>query len=439
MEHLIYAIDLGSKTISIVAAQYDDKEAFGIKVFACESTQSIGIRRGCITDVNATTRVINALIQGIEKRLKKSNTNRFYCVSISGLGFDCDSSKFDINIAGISSINDIHIHQLEDVAKSKYYNPSDNKMVIRQNIKSYDIDVTCDIDSPKGYSGNRLIGNFLFTLAQKSVIDNAKQIIKNQSPNLYPLASAKANILLSPEEKKNGVMLLDLGAQTTSLAIFRKDKLIYEASIPFGGDAITNDIAKGFGYSLEDAENCKRAIGMGFDLENDIETTDGKKIRIDLYRFIVSARVEEIKAYIDSEIEKSHCRHNIHKIVLTGGGAYLIGIEKYLTNEFNIPTIKAETHYERDDKEVQQIAGALGMASLFARENKDIFISNTNLFSGQLETPSEPNTENQNNNDNNNSSNDNNDKKSADSKKRNFFGFLKDTVMGNDGDKQFDE
>lgn len=393
MEQFIYAIDLGSTNITAVIAQYDELQPFRIKVRKVQSTPSRGIRRGVVYIEDEVARTVNALIQSMEKDIKKSSSAKtFYCLSISGLGINAESSQNTISTSDASSIDDVRISRLADWVRSKFYFDAD-KSIIRQNPISYDIDNFHDIASPKGFASSQLSGRYLFTLAQNKNKDPLMRLFKRPDMTyLFPLASAKASILVPNEELRNGVMLLDLGAETTNMAIYRNERLCHEASIPFGSDLITKDIASVLNLSKENAEKIKKAIGMGTQFNDNMEI-DGINIEIELYKLTVRARLEEIMAYIDSEIESSKHRRYIKKIFITGGGARLNGITDFLSVFLDIPTVICNTNYKTDDAQMQQFAGALGMASLFTSENRDKLIEKEvigNIFDQQPQQTTQP-------------------------------------------------
>lgn len=76
---------------------------------------------------------------------------------------------------------------------------------------------------------------------------------------LAPLAAAET--VLSKRQKDLGVALIDLGAGTTSVAVYEEGDLIHAAVIPIGGQHITNDLAIGLRSSIETAEKVKLMYG----------------------------------------------------------------------------------------------------------------------------------------------------------------------------------
>jgi cell division protein FtsA len=143
---------------------------------------------------------------------------------------------------------------------------------------------------------------------------------------LSSLAAARA--VLSKRQKELGVVLVDIGGGTTSVAVFEEDDLLHVATIPVGGNHITNDIAIGLRTSIEVAERVKMEYG------NATPSEIGKKENINLSEIdsqeegivsryhvaeIIEARLEEIFNLVNKELRL------IKKDKLLPGGAVLVG------------------------------------------------------------------------------------------------------------------
>ncbi|MBV8300107.1 MAG: cell division protein FtsA, partial [Candidatus Eremiobacteraeota bacterium] len=160
-----------------------------------------------------------------------------------------------------------------------------------------------------------------------------------------PLASSASTLL--PEEKQVGVVLLDIGGGTTDIAVFADGGVVHSATIPVGGNILTNDIALGLKTTFAEAENVKRIYGSGLvrsdeaDQVFQVKSLDGRSTRevtSSQLRGIVVPRVLEIfrlaKANIIERIPRDQV---LSEVVLTGGGAHLRGIEVTAAEVFGLP------------------------------------------------------------------------------------------------------
>jgi cell division protein FtsA len=162
---------------------------------------------------------------------------------------------------------------------------------------------------------------------------------------LSPLASSKAT--LTKRQKELGVVLIDIGGGTTSVAVFEEDDLIASVIIPVGGNHITNDIAIGLRTSIDVAEKVKIEFGSAIPREI------GKKEDIDLSQIdsseegivsrhhvaeIVEARLEEIFNLVNKEL-KAIGKDKLLPAgaVLTGGTAKLPGAVDLAKETLGLP------------------------------------------------------------------------------------------------------
>jgi cell division protein FtsA len=166
------------------------------------------------------------------------------------------------------------------------------------------------------------------------------------------LAAAKST--LTETEKELGVALIDIGGSVTSLTIFNEGAPVHSSVIPIGATNVTNDLAIGLRFSLEDAEKIKLRLSKiseskKFEDEIDlssfgIESDDRKKLSLQTaINGIVKPRLEEIFQLLYSKINDSGFLTSIPAgIVLTGGGAQTVAIkeicEKIIPLPFRIAT-----------------------------------------------------------------------------------------------------
>lgn len=148
------------------------------------------------------------------------------------------------------------------------------------------------------------------------------------------VAAAYAAIL--PEDRARGAALIDIGAQSTHLAIYDGDALLHATSIPLGADHFTRDISWLLKVNYEDAENLKREYGCvitGTESDSslvEIPSAEGRGMREAPRRQlneILEARAEELFQRIYDEILRVGMEQSLLEgAVLTGGGSMLAGM-----------------------------------------------------------------------------------------------------------------
>jgi len=161
---------------------------------------------------------------------------------------------------------------------------------------------------------------------------------------LEPIASALA--VLTEEEKELGVVLVELGAGTTDLAIFHEGKIRHLGTIAYGGNNVTSDLVQGLGITQHDAEQIKEAYGCAYEPLVDPEQviampasgSHGERhLSRELMTHIIHQRMDEIFDKVVREIQQAGYQGKLNAgIVLTGGGASLEGITELAADVFGL-------------------------------------------------------------------------------------------------------
>ena len=142
--------------------------------------------------------------------------------------------------------------------------------------------------------------------------------------------------------------MLDIGGGTTDIAVYAGGGLIHSATIPVGGNTVTNDIALGLKTTFAEAEKLKRAYGSGAakNGENDgvtfpVKTLDGRSTRdvsAGQLRSIVLPRIMELFRMTRQNIAAHVPRDQmLGEVVITGGGAHLRNIDLTAAEFFGLP------------------------------------------------------------------------------------------------------
>ena len=138
--------------------------------------------------------------------------------------------------------------------------------------QEYKVDNQYQLD-PVGIKASRLEGNFLNILWRKAFYNNLNNCFDKAGiaiGEMYLAPLALADSVLSEAEKRGGCVLVDLGADTTTVSVYYKNVLRHLAVIPLGGNNITKDIAS-LQMEERDAEKMKLKYGSAFTDNSDID------------------------------------------------------------------------------------------------------------------------------------------------------------------------
>ncbi len=328
---IIVGLDIGTTKIACIVGRQDE---FGkIEVLGYGRTDSFGVKRGVVSNIENTVQSIKTAIEEAEQ---KSGVEINY-VNVGIAGQHIKSLQHRGSIIRENNDDEITKEEIDTLNNNMYnLNMSPGEEIIDVIPQEYIIDGEQGIREPIGMLGNSLEANFHIIVGQTTAAKNIYKCVRKAGLEvvnliLEPIASAEA--VLGEDEKEAGVVLVDIGGGTTDMAIFQDGIIRHTTVIPFGGDVITEDIKEGCTIIRKHAEDLKVKFGSALASENkeeEIVAIPGlrgrppKEITLKNLASIIQARMEEIIEHIYFEIRNSgYEKKLIAGIVLTGGGSQL--------------------------------------------------------------------------------------------------------------------
>ena len=344
--NLIIGLDIGSANIRSIIAENIANEEFP-RVIGVGTAVSTGTRRGVVVDIEETARAINESIEASEKMA--GVTVKEAIISAGGLEIFSQDSKGVIAVGRADGeIIEDDINRVVNAAQA--ISIPLNREIIHIIPKNYRVDDENNIKEPLGMHGVRLeVDTIIIEGSSQHLKSLAKSInqagIEIKDIVLEPLAAAKA--VLSKRQKELGVVIINIGGGTTSIAVFEEGDLIYTSVLPIGAGHVTNDIAIGLRTSIEVAEKIKLEYGNA--ISNDISKKDDIDLsQIDtqeeglVSRFhvaeIIEARLEEIFNLVNKELKLiGKSRLLPGGAIITGGGAKMSRIVDLAKSVLGLP------------------------------------------------------------------------------------------------------
>ena len=328
---IIVGLDIGTTKIAAIVGRRNEHDK--IDILGHGKTDSIGVKRGVVSNIENT---VNSIRIAIEQAEIKSGVDIKY-VNVGIAGQHIKSLQHHGSIIRKDIDEEISQEDIDTLHNNMFnLNMSPGEEIIDVIPQEYIIDAEQGIKQPIGMLGNTLEANFHIIIGQTAAAKNIYKCVRKAALEvvdliLEPIASAEA--VLSEEEKEAGVVLVDIGGGTTDIAIFHEGIIRHTAVIPFGGDIITEDVKEGCTIIKKHAEELKVKFGSALASENreeEIVAIPGlrgrppKEITLKNLASIIQARMEEIIEHIYYEIKNSgYEKKLIAGIVLTGGGAQL--------------------------------------------------------------------------------------------------------------------
>ncbi len=328
---IVVGLDIGTTKIAAIVGRINEHGK--IEILGHGKTESIGVKRGVVSNIENT---VNSIRTVIDEASQKSGVNIKY-VNVGIAGQHIKSLQHRGGIIRENYEDEISKKDVETLHNNMYnLNMSPGEEIIDVIPQEYVIDNEQGIKEPVGMLGNSLEANFHIIIGQTTAAKNIYKCVTKTGLEvveliLEPIASA--NAVLSEEEKEAGVVLVDIGGGTTDIAIFQDGIIRHTAVIPFGGDVITEDVKEGCTIIRKHAEELKVKFGSSLASENrddEIVAIPGlrgrppKEISLKNLASIIQARMEEIVEHVYYEIKNSgYEKKLIAGIVRTGGGALL--------------------------------------------------------------------------------------------------------------------
>ncbi len=342
----ITGLDIGSAYIRAVTGQYNPQDG-NFYIVGCGEVPAAGISKGVIVSIEDAVSAISDCLEQAE-RMIGAPIERVYA-GISGSHIITQNSK---GVATISRANgEIREDDVERaLAAAQTVATPPNYEILHVIPKDFTIDNQTGIKDPLGMTGIRLEVNTQIILGLSSQIKNITKAIYRTGVEIDSLVLsvlANAEAVLTKKQKELGVVLVNIGEATTSMAVFEEGELLSTAILPVGSNHITADIAIGLRTSLDVAEDIKLEYGQAVaDLVNkreeinlaDFSDAEEDKVSLRYVAEIIEARVEEIFDMVDKkliEIDRSGLLPA--GVVITGGGAELPGIVEVAKRRFRLP------------------------------------------------------------------------------------------------------
>ena len=256
MASIVSVLDIGTHKTAVLISLIEEGQP--PKVLGFASNPSKGVKKGMITNIEECMEVVAATITTAE-RMANIQIDNLY-ITVTGGTITCHNEKGTISVTG-QEITQNDVIRAVEYAKTQLTPLPAGMEFLHVIPNEFAIDGHGGIKYPIGMSGSKLEVECHFVLAPSSLLKNTARIVQKlgiAERGFIFSGWADTYAVLTDTEKELGVTLLDIGAGTTDIVIFKESKVIFSGSIPIGGYHITSDLAAGLGIpSLESAEKLK--------------------------------------------------------------------------------------------------------------------------------------------------------------------------------------
>lgn len=361
-KRVVAGIDIGtSKAAAVISSLGEEND---VSVIGVASLASKGMRKGQIVDIEEATASVVESLEAAERMAGYQISSCF--VSVGGTHIGSQNSRGVVAVAEPNKeITQNDVFRVIEAAKAVSLAPA--REIIHVLPRYFTVDSQEGIKDPVGMSGVRLEVDTHLVTGGSTSLKNLEKCIMQVGVDVSGFVFnglASSESVLTETEKELGVVLLDIGAGTTDIAIYVDGALSYSSVLPVGARNVTNDLAIGLRISLESAEQIKvflsqakkkiiepaedkkdRDKKLSAKVKDEMEVsslnlpegikTVSKKTLID---GIIKPRLNEIFNLVSLEIKKSGFGGMTPSgIVIAGGGAKTAGISDAAKRSLALP------------------------------------------------------------------------------------------------------
>lgn len=336
MNDYIVGIDIGSSKVCAAVGRLDRQgnlQIIGITTASCH-----GLKKAVVIDIENTSESIRNCIEQLERMVDIKIKDAY--ISMPG---GLSELIWNKGVVAVSSEDrEIKTSDVERVLEAaKMISVPQDREIIGVLHQQFIIDGYENIKDPVGMSGLRLEVDAQVVTAQTTVISNLIKSVNRAGIRISGIVlqpSAASAVVLSKEEMEMGAALVDVGAETIEISIFKDGVLQHINMIPLGGNSITNDISLCLKLPFSESEKIK--IKYGNITKEQKMTSERIKVKPANYDQIIevdqgmlneimSARVEELLYLIRKRMKDSGYFDEISSVIFIGAGfSFIKGVQE---------------------------------------------------------------------------------------------------------------
>ncbi len=336
---IIVSLDIGTSKVRVIIGEVNNGS---INIIGVGSADSEGIRKGSIVDIDQTVQSIRKAVDHAERMVGIQISDVY--VGIAGNHIALQTSHGVVAVSNEDrEIGNVDIDRVLQASRVIAIPPE--REIIGVIPRQFIVDGLEGIFDPRGMIGVRLEVDATIITGSKTAVHNLLKCVEKaglKAADLVLMSLAAGELALSKDEKTMGTVLVDIGAGSTTIAVYDQGNLQATSTLPIGGEYITNDISIGLRTQTDVAEKLKLKYGCA--LIQDAEADQKFKVQrigsnsekeynqVDLAT-IIEPRVQEIFQLIRQEVARLGYKDLPGGYVLTGGTVSMPGVAALAQNE----------------------------------------------------------------------------------------------------------
>ncbi len=341
----VVALEIGTaKAVALVGEMREDGM---IMITGRGEHPSSGVRKGEVIDLESATEVARKVLAEAEEGSKVD----IEAVVLAVTGGHIRGVVYSGTVPVHDADGMITVDEIEDVMElaRAVHLPEDREMMHTIN-QHYRVDGQGDVVNPEGMVGSKLELSVLGFHGARSQLRNTQRVVERIPMEVQDVVFGgigAALAVLTPEQKRSGVTVIDLGAGTTNYIAYAGEVMACGGSIGVGGDHVTNDIMIAFSIPQTRAEKIKKEHGRAVvpDVVEPVKLAlpaelgfVGNTVNVRALHTVINARMHETLMKIKKRMDEANVLPRTGSgVVLTGGGAHMKDITELAQSVFGVP------------------------------------------------------------------------------------------------------
>ena len=346
---MFVSVDLGNSLITMMVADRQIDGTFNIIAIEKEETPIDSIQNGIVRKPSEIASTISKMLKQMENRLenklgKKFEIKNFY-TAVNGRSLRSVRGHV---LRPFTTATEIGAAELNALRKELVDTLNTDRQIYSIFNEEYLIDGDY-VRNPMGIVCREIAANYLMVMGRTDIRENLDKCINRvvidevYSDTLAPIAMSDA--LLSDDDRINGVVHLNFGAATTTVAVYQDSYLRHLAVVPFGGKHITNDLCTTLALTPNEAELVKKQKGTpiidkakGRQISMPVKPgVEPRKLQLEEVANVIEARLAEIVDLCMKEVERSGFMDQMKKgIVVSGATTRMADFNEFLAAQTNM-------------------------------------------------------------------------------------------------------
>lgn len=334
-QNVLVGIDIGTTKVCVLIGELN--RSGGVDVIGIGQAPSDGLRKGVVIDIDRTVQSVTAALEAAERM--SGLKVRSALVGISGSHIGSQNSRGMIAVSGGHDIQ--REDTLRAIEAARAVSIPNTREILHVIPRGYIVDGQPGVRDPIGMSAVRLEVETHIITASSTSVQNLSKCVQRAGIEIDQLVLASlgtGEAVLADEDRELGVCLVDMGGDTTDVAIFQDGSITHAATVPIGARTITADLGIVLRVTPDLAESVKLRHGTALPLEVDPDeviqiTSIGEDVSHGVTRRhvaeIIESRAFELFKYVAAEVSAAGATNRLQAgLVLTGGGALLQGLAR---------------------------------------------------------------------------------------------------------------